>query len=243
MRSDSCTHIPDVDLKTCVVRQLDQRSAGIYRQCSRTCKAHLDLVANRRSTPYMDCAGAAPFVKSFACMFQPSFPSRPRFTRSMMERTILHTDDSISMSSFNRRVGCCSQNVEPAAAFASEDGKGHEALPTCRTDYRVFCKALVPNQHRSQVVYARYFLAKGSLSSALLPYANRQSAMFLAMMRSKMPIASFSLDCEGVSLTCASETGHGAEHCSGHHAIEILRRTPRAEQHRVTVPVQASQHS
>lgn len=86
MRSDSCTHIPDVDLKTCVVRQLDQRSAGIYRQCSRTCKAHLDLVANRRSTPYMDCAGAAPFVKSFACMFQPSFPSRPRFTRSMMER-------------------------------------------------------------------------------------------------------------------------------------------------------------
>jgi len=76
------------------------------------------------------------------------------------------------------------------------------------------------------------------LPAALLPYAKRQC--FLPRCEVKCPWLHSRWP---VWLTCASETGHGAEHCSGHTAIKILRRTPRAVPHRVAVPVQASQHS
>jgi hypothetical protein len=54
-----------------VVRQLDERAASLYRQCSKTCHAHVTTVANRRVTQGMTSACSAPFVKSLNCECSP----------------------------------------------------------------------------------------------------------------------------------------------------------------------------
>lgn len=78
-----------------MVRQLDERAASMYQQCSRTCKEHLGIVANRRSTPDMASAGTAPFVKSFACMCRPS----PSLSAPILHHALIScADDMLSTS-------------------------------------------------------------------------------------------------------------------------------------------------